>query len=197
MSPELITAVASVVTAVVIGATAIAAVIQLRHMRVSNQFTALLTVQSEFDAKDFRDAIAMVRKEFPQILDDEDFCAYFIAVLKNQEPIENSRYEATRKAARFVGNTYETLGLLMKKGIVEKDLFLDAYGWPIVNAWSDLDGFVAMIRAGTGERTIFENFEYVASIARDYQIEHPELYPRQVKRLQPRLPAAAAKLLKE
>lgn len=44
---------ASVVTAVVIGATAIAAVIQLRHMRMSNQITALLQCKTNSTPKIF------------------------------------------------------------------------------------------------------------------------------------------------
>ena len=104
MSLELVNAIASVVTAVVIGATAIAAIIQLRHLRMNNQITALLAVQSEFDAKDFRDADVLMRKEFPDILQDEGFCAYLIAILKNQDPPENSRYAGVRFAARLVAN---------------------------------------------------------------------------------------------
>ena len=69
MSLELVSAIASVVTAIVISATAVAAIIQLRHMRMSNQITALLAVQAEVDAKDFRDAEVLMRKEFPEILD--------------------------------------------------------------------------------------------------------------------------------
>ena len=195
MPLELINATASVVTAVVIGATAIAAIIQLRHMRANNQITALLAVQAEFDAKDFRDAEARMRKEFPEILEDEGFCSYFIAILKDQEAAEDARYDEVRRAARLVANTYENLGVLTKRGIIDRSLVLEAYSFIVVNAWDDLEGFVAMIRAATGERTIYENFEYLAAVSRDRLASQPDEYPRNVKRLNPQLPKSAAKIL--
>ena len=192
---ELINAIASVVTAVVIGATAIAAIIQLRHMRANNQITALLAVQAEFDAKDFRDAEARMRREFPEILEEPGFCKYFIALLKDQEPVENPRYDEVRRAARLVANTYENLGVLTKRGIIDRALVLEAYSFIVANAWSDLEGLVAIIRVGTGEQTLFENFEYLAAISQDRLASQPDEYPRNVKRLNPQLPQAAAKIL--
>jgi hypothetical protein len=195
LSLELISAIASVVTAVVIGATAVAAIIQLRHLRMNNQITALLAVQAEINAKDFRDAEFLMRKEFPEILEDHGFCAYLIAILKDQEPTENLRYAGARLAARFVANTYENLGVLVKRGIIDRSLLLDVYSFIIANAWNDLQGWVAIIRSLTGEQTLYVNFEYIASIARDSLASNVNLYPREAKRLTPRLPKAAAKIL--
>lgn len=195
MSLELVNAIASVFTAVVIGATAVAAIIQLRHLRMNNQITALLAVQAEFDAKDFREAERLVRKEFPAILEDEGFCAYFIAVLKDEEPVESSRYVGARYAARIVANTYENLGVLAKRGIVDRNILLDVYAYIITSAWDDLEGFVALVRLLTGEQTLYINFEYLASIARDEPTSKLSPYPRQAKRLTPHIPKAAAKLL--
>jgi hypothetical protein len=195
LSFELVSAIASVVTAVVIGATAVAAIIQLRHMRMNNQITALLAVQAEFDAKDFRDAEALMRREFPGILEDEGFCAYFIAILRDQQPIEDSRYVGARFAARLVANTYENLGVLVKRGIIDSSLLLDVYNYIVASSWDDLEGFVAIVRSLTGEQTLYLNFEYLASIARDSLASNVDLYPRDAKRLGARLPKAATKLL--
>jgi len=195
VSLELVNAIASVTTAVVIGATAIAAMIQLRHLRMNNQITALLAVQNEFNEKDFRDVDVFIRKEFPDILNEEGFCAYMIALLKDEEPIENTRYFEARHSARFVANTYEAIGVLAKNKIIDADLLLDAYSWILADGWRKLEGFVAMVRSVTGEQTIFENFEYVASLSQDYLATHPSVYPPGIRRLNPRLPAHAAGLL--
>lgn len=195
MSLELVSAIASVFTAVVIGATAVAAIIQLRHLRMNNQITALLAVQTELDATDFREADMLVRKEFPEILEDEGYCTYFIAILKDQEPVESSRYVAARHAVRLVANTYENLGVLAKRGIVDANLLLDVYAYIISSAWDDLEGFVALVRTLTGEQTLYLNFEYLASIARSEPTSKLSPYPRRVSRLTPRLSKAAAKLL--
>jgi hypothetical protein len=196
LSLELISAIASVVTAVVIGATAVAAIVQLRHLRMNNQITALLAVQAEFDAKDFRDAEALVRREFPEIFDDEGFCAYWIAVLRDEQPIEHPRYVEARHAARLVANTYENLGVLVKRGIIDKSLLLDVYAYIVASSWDELQGFVALVRSLIGEQTLYVNFEYLASIARDSLASNVDPYPREAKRLDARLPEVAAKLLR-
>ncbi|MBV8082586.1 MAG: DUF4760 domain-containing protein [Candidatus Eremiobacteraeota bacterium] len=195
MSLELVSAISSVFTAVVIGATAIAAIIQLRHMRMNNQINALLTVQAEFDAEGYRDADLLVRKEFPEILNDEGFCEYLIALLNDQPSVENARYGEARVAARLVSNIYENLGTLVKRNIFDRDLFLDTYSFIIAIAWDGLEGFVALVRATTGQQSIYENFEFIATLSKDHLAADPVTYPRGVRRLNPRVPAIAAKLL--
>jgi|SRR5215469_1626081 len=191
MSLELVTAISSVVTALVIGATAIAAMIQLRHMRMSNQITALLAIQDEFDAQDYRAADGLIRQEFPAIFEEEGFCEYLIAVLNDRETVENPRYTQARVAARLVGNTYENLGALVKRDIIDRGVFLDVYCWIIANAWDNLEGWVALTRWAVSEPSIYENFEYIAVISKDHLAKHPETYPAGMRRLNPRLPAAA------
>src|SRR5215469_1751222 len=193
MSLELVTAISSVVTALVIGATAIAAMIQLRHMRMSNQITALLAIQEEFDAQDFRAADTLIRQEFPAIFEEDGFCDYLIAVLNDREAVENARYTQARVAARLVGNTYENLGALVKRDIIDRDVFLDVYSWIIADAWENLEGWVALTRWAVSVPNIYENFEFIAVISKDYLAKNPVSYPARMRRLNPRLPAAAAR----
>ena len=195
MSLELVNAIASIVTAVVISATAVAAIVQLRHMRMNNQINALLTVQAEFDAEAYRAADTLVRKEFPEIFEDEGFCDYVIAFLRDQPVIDNAHYSEPRHAARLVANTYENLGTLVKRNILERDLFLDVYSYVIAIAWHDLEGYVALIRSIRGEQSIFENFEYIAMLSKDYLSTHPTVYPSGARRLNPPMPALCARLL--
>jgi hypothetical protein len=195
MSLELVTAISSVVTAAVIGATAIAAMIQLRHMRMSNQITALLAIQEEFDAQDYRAADSLIRQEFPAMFDEDGFCEYLIAVLNDREAVENARYTQARLAARLVGNTYENLGALVKRDIIDRGVFLDVYSWIIASAWESLEGWVALTRWAVGEVSIYENFEYIAVISKDHLAKHPVTYPPGMRRLNPRLPAAAARVV--
>lgn len=152
-------------------------------------------MQNELDAKDFRDADVLMRKEFPAIMQEADFCAYSVAIGRGQPPMESQRYLEARLAARLIANTYENLGVMVKRGIVDRDLFLDVYSWLIAATWDDLAGFVAIARATTGEQSIFENFEFIASICRDSLAAHPDTYPRETKRLDPQLPEAAKKAL--
>ncbi|HEV2907733.1 MAG TPA: hypothetical protein VGX02_00575, partial [Candidatus Eremiobacteraceae bacterium] len=78
MSLELISTSATLLTAAVIAATAIAAIIQLRHLRAANQITALWAVQNELDSQDFRDAEVVVRTELDNALADPQYCQFEI-----------------------------------------------------------------------------------------------------------------------
>lgn len=60
MSLELISTLAAVGTFFVIAATAIAAVIHLRHLRASNQLTAFMTVTHRLDDAEFRGVLPAI-----------------------------------------------------------------------------------------------------------------------------------------
>jgi hypothetical protein len=195
MSLELVNTLASLVTATVIGATAIAAIVQLRHMRMGNQITALLSLQNEFDSKDFREAEDSIRKELGGSHEDPEFCEYCISIARRETPPSHHPYEAVRTAAILVGNTFENLGVLVKNGIVERTLFLDVYSWNVALTWERLEPLVALTRAASGERSIWDNFEYIASISRTYLETHPDTYPSGVKRIDPPLSKIAARLM--
>ncbi len=195
MSLELMNTLASLVTATVIGATAIAAIVQLRHMRMGNQITALLSLQNEFDSKDFRDAEDAIRKELGGLHQDPEFCGYCISIARQETPPSHHPYEAVRAAAILVGNTFENLGVLVKNGIVERTLFLDVYSWNVALTWARLEPLIALTRAASGERSIWDNFEYIASISRAYLETHPDTYPSGVKRIDPPLSKTAARLM--
>ena len=51
MSLELLNALASLLTVCIIAATAIAAMVQLRHLRAGNQITAMLAIGEELSGK--------------------------------------------------------------------------------------------------------------------------------------------------
>ena len=197
MSLELANVLASMLTALVIVATAIAALGQLRHMRMGNQITALLALQSEFDTQEFRDAELLVRQNLARMIEDESFCIFLVTYSRNREAVAlRNDYVQLRQAANLVGNTYENLGALVKNGIIDRHLFLDIYSWIVVGSWQQLEGFTAMGRASSGNESIFENFEYVASISREWLDTNPITYPANQARLKPKLPKAAANLFK-
>jgi hypothetical protein len=195
MSLELANVLASMFTALVIAATAIAALGQLRHMRMGNQISALLALQSEFDTQEFRDAEVLVRQDLARMIEDESFCIFLVMYSRNKESVAlRNDYVQLRQAATLIANTYENLGALVKNGIIDRRLFLDIYSWIVAGSWSQLEGFVAVGRASSGTDSIFENFEYIAAISREWLDTNPVTYPPNQARLNARLPKAAEKL---
>ncbi len=73
MSLELVNTFATLGTFVVIAATAIAAVVQLRHMRGSNQITALNELRETMETPDFQATSHFVGSELPAKLRDPAF----------------------------------------------------------------------------------------------------------------------------
>ena len=197
MSLELANVLASLFTALVIAATAFAALGQLRHMRMGNQISALLALQSEFDTQDFRDAALVVRQDLARMIEDESFCIFLLGYLRNPQAVElRDDYVKLRQAAILIGNTYENLGALVKNGIIDRHLFLDIYSWTVDRSWQQLEGFIAVTRAASGTESIFENFEFIASLSREWLDANPITYPANQGRLKPKLPKAAANLSK-
>ena len=67
MSLELLNTLASIGTFVVIGATAIAAVVQLRHMRANNQLEGLLDVLARVEDESFNKWLTDTQRELSAI----------------------------------------------------------------------------------------------------------------------------------
>ena len=189
MSFELVNTFGTLLTVAIIAATAIAAMVQLRHLRAGNQITAMLSIGTQYDDKAFRDAEILVRDRVGSELDDPMYREYELAIARSQPvPGVPEDYIHLRSAVRLVGNTHEELGILVKNGIVDKDLFLDRYCWIIAQHWRLLERRIAYVRAATGNDALLENFEYLTVLSQDYMREHPSAYPKGVRRLQLRNP---------
>jgi hypothetical protein len=189
MSLELINTLATLTTVVIVAATAVAALTQLRHLRAGNQITAMLSIANQFDEKEFRDALALVHQNLDAAMDDPGFREYHVSIVR-QQPATSPQPEHRElfDAARFIANTYEELGILVKNGIVDKDLFLDRYRWVISRAWNRMQRLIAWARAVSGMDAIWENFEYLAVLSEDYMEKHASTYPSGVRRLKPHNP---------
>jgi hypothetical protein len=83
----------------------------------------------------------------------------------------------------FVCNSYKELGILVKNGIVDNHLFLDRYSWVITNAWRLTDKAVADARRDTGQIAVWENFEYLAVLSKEWIRHHPSVYPKGVAQM--------------
>jgi hypothetical protein len=191
MTLELWNTLATVGTFIVIAVTAVAAMVQLRHLRAGNQINIIFSIDEKLQSPEFLDARALVRGRLASALEDPLFREYIAAEsARRPAPDVPPEYGRIRNAARLVANRYESLGLLVKNGTIGASLFLDAFA-NIVNAsWSDLERYVALTR-DVSVFSLYENFEYVAVLSEDWLDAHPATYPKGVRRKQirNRLPA--------
>ncbi len=165
MSAEWVTAVGTVGTFLVIAASAIAALVQLRHTRGSNQIIALTEIRETIESPDFREAQHFVSYELPKRLTDPK------EVLRIAQP--QSQFEAEYKAIDTVANFFENIGVFVKNRIIDERLACDMWSYVILRNWHALAPIVVFVRQDLHEPRIWENFEYLAVMCEKYTRRHP------------------------
>jgi hypothetical protein len=171
---ENLNTIAALGTFVVITATAVAAVVQLRHMRANNQLAAILALYHEFGDKDLQEAFRFVQQYLPQRMTDQNFRQELAArgFIDNRQHLEIE-----------VLNWFEQMGTLLKHDVVDSAIFLDIFGRLTSVYWDLLEPTLAIIRRRRGESQ-YQNFEYLAIRARKWLAQHPHgTMPREVQRL--------------
>jgi hypothetical protein len=151
---------------VVILASAIAALVQLRHMRGSNQIVALTECRETMESAEFGDALAFVSYELPKRLSDPAEVGRLLAIPFVDE----------YRAIGTVGNFFESMGVFVKNGIIDKDIACDVWSGVVLRNWEALAPIVEFLRGRTSE-ALWENFEYLAVLASQFLVEHPSSYP--------------------
>jgi hypothetical protein len=177
MSLELVNTLGTFGTFVVIAATAIAAIVQLRHARSSNHIAALNELRETMETPGFLAALHFVQGELSAKLEDPAF--------RYQLGVPAARTDDMRPSiakANAIGNFYETMGLLVKTGLVERELVFEMWAANAISGWEDLAEYAAISRRRLGP-VVWENFEYLMVLAQDWMAAHPKgTYPPGVRR---------------
>lgn len=178
MSLELVNTLATLGTFVVIAATAIAAIVQLSHARSSNQIAALNELRETMETPDFQVAQQFVMAGLQACVRDPAFRhQYFDRSARTDEG-----WLQIAKINR-VGNFFETLGTLVKAGMVDRELTLDVLSGTIAQGWALLAPITAIARRREGSG-LWENFEYVTVLSQDWLAAHPNgTYPAGLRRI--------------
>ena len=173
MSLEVLSTAASIGTFVVIAATALAAMIQLRHLRTSNQLTGLLNILGRTEDPIFAHWRDETKKVARERLADPEF----------RRMLEDGDYERRDAPWIHLYNWYDYVGSLVKQGLIPQEAILDVYSMVLLGDWNEGEGIVAITRRRSGSGT-WENFEYLAWLSKKW-IEYNEgsVYPRNAGRM--------------
>ncbi|MGC2128951.1 MAG: hypothetical protein WA629_02540 [Candidatus Aquilonibacter sp.] len=179
MSLELVNTFATLGTFLVIAMTAIAAIIQLRHLRSSNQIVAFNELRESFQTDEFATAARIIATELPKVIDDPAF-RYEI-----QHPETRTvETHALLTKVRMVGNFYESLGILVRTGLVDRDTVLEFWGAILPGAWKRIAPVTAIYRRRQGP-AVYENFEYITVLAQEWRAKHRNgTYPPGMRRIE-------------
>jgi hypothetical protein len=160
-------------TFAVIAATALAALVQLRHLRSSNQLNALLTLMQMWDKPEMQRHIAYTRVELPEKIKDPAFLAAIGAELESR--VDHPEL--------LVADFWEQIGSFMKYNLMDERSWLDAASSQAIQTWNDLEPVVMALRKLRGP-AIYENFEYVAVRAELWTKRSPDgYYPKGTPRM--------------
>lgn len=182
MSPEQLSALAAVGTFLVIGASAIAALIQLRHLRASNQFAAMLHVNERWDSPDIKRIKHFIDSEFPAKYDSIEYI----------QSLQTNHRDPEKHPEILVCDWWEEVGAMVKHGLIREEPLFDLTGIIIINDWNKLAPAIGILRKKYNTLAPWENFEYLVTRAMEYDRKYPRgAYPQGAGRLPTPIPAAA------
>lgn len=172
MSPEWLTAIGTLGTFVVIAASAIAALMQLRHMRGSNQIQALTECRETLESDRFQEARRFITHRLPALLQDPHM----------REQFEKAQtFPDELQQISFVANFFESMGAFVRFGIIDRTIACSLWCAVVVSSWDSLLPVTEMRRQT--DAAIWEYFEYLAVLSKRFMEEHPTTYPRGMERM--------------
>jgi hypothetical protein len=175
MPIEIWSVIASVGTFVVITATAIAAVLQLGHMRSANKVAWIQTFLAEYEGSELRDAFRFVRNELATRLEDPEFRAEIMLPAPDR----------AKHPELAIANFFDRWGLYYRDGVIDRTSFMRVNAGIVVSFWRRLEPVIAITaRVTGGVNTSWEQFEYLTIQARQWLAQHPHGdYPPGVERI--------------
>ena len=175
MSPEWLTAIGTIGTFVVIAASAIAALAQIKHLRASNQIAALNEVRERVESAEFQDFVQRAR-QLPALLRDPAVRRKLVAAEDDFAP--------ELQWVLLMIYFYEQLGTLVKHRVIDKDVACETWALPLLMYWPNLAPVVANRRAALRMPALWQNFEYLISVSKQWLAKHPQgSYPSDAPRV--------------
>jgi hypothetical protein len=162
MTTEYVTALSAFLTFLVIAVSSIAALVQLRHIRTSNQLAGIMRYTEWWESPQMQTCIGFVRNELAGRLLDQ----------KYRDEILRGVATRADHLELVVADWVEQAGSYIKYGLLAEDQFLDLAAGFIESIWDDLEPVVALRRAHGG-LAFFENFEYLAVRSKAWLRKHP------------------------
>lgn len=170
---ELLNTVAAFSTLIVISVAAYAAIVQLRHLRASNQLSGLLTILHYSQDPEENERRIFVMNDLEDRLKDPEFRRGLM-----QHPVDQ-RIHVELKVCDF----FEQIGSHVKSGLIEEAAYLETACDFVDRMWSKLEPVIAIMRR-TRDETVYDNFEYLTARSRLWTARYPKgTYPDNTPRI--------------
>ena len=161
---ELINAAASVATLVVLTAAAVAALIQLRHMRAGNQLQAFIDIYNHANEPEMMKLFDFVLIELSEVLKKDPH--YVERVVRREVPSSESPLR--------VAFWFDEVGIALRQGLVSAEVVfqIGASAYATVSSWNAMQPLIEALRKRSNAS--FLHFEYAAVRAQLWLNAHPD-----------------------
>lgn len=184
MTLELVNTIASVITTIIVAAAAVAALVQLRHLRGANQISGQLALRQVLLDRDFLEAVGRARQEVPKLMKEPAFRKY-VADYHLGLAEDNERYDSLYEEILLVGRNLENIGNMVRNGLTDGRIFIEQWSPLVVTSWDALEPLLRIRRAATHTDSTWEDFEYLTVLARRWTAEKRTAYPKDMPRILP------------
>ena len=164
MSLEALNTAGVLLTAVIIATTAIAAVIQLRHIRASNELTAFSEAMELWYAPSVQEGFRFIQHDLEEKMKDPAFRND----LDSAGVVDHTRHPELSPVDFF-----DNIGVMVSLGLLREEVILHPASQLVENLWERLSPTIAIMRRKRG-RQLYVSFEYLAARARVWQDRYPE-----------------------
>ena len=158
---ELWSTIASSATFGVIAVTAIAALVQLRHIRRANQLAGLQSIFALLQDPGVRELVNYVRHDLAERMNDSDFRQSLRAI-----PVDRRQHPEF-----FLCDIYNHVGSFVRSGLIDESVYLQTDWYNVSLYWGLLRDAISEGRRS--RPNIFENFEWLAARAQRWMDAHP------------------------
>lgn len=160
---EAINTAATVATLVVLTAGAIAAAIQLRHMRIGNQLQAFLDIYDRAQSPEIDRQFQAVMHELPKLTEDPHYLEQYVA---GTVPFHDSPL--------MLAFWFDEVGAALRQRLISENLIfqMGASAYTTVRCWRNMLPIINAIRKRSP--SAFIHFEYTAVRAQQWLDAHPQ-----------------------
>jgi len=183
MPLDLLNTIASLATTLIVAATAIAALVQLRHLRAGNQIAGQLAMVNLFQSAEFENALQQIRRDLPRLLADANF-RRFVARARDEYPVDTpAEFIQAWTAASLVGSHLENIGNMVRNGLTDRRIFLEQWTPLVTSAWTILEPITVLRREATRSDMPWEDLEYLTVLSRVAMSRYSTFYPKDTPRI--------------
>ena len=161
---EAFNAAATGATFLVIAITAIAALIQLRHLRKGNWLAAQLKILEMWHSDKIQTAYDYIKTDLPKNLEDPQYRA----------ELEHGPIDRSKHIEMTMVDWNAQLGLLLEQELID-DAFISMYMPAIRTSWNRLAPVLAILRRGRDPSWIW-HFDYLYARAMQFEMRRSDIF---------------------